>query len=238
VSFGFVAVESRCFGPLFTAPSTARSKRSQASGRVSISLDFLVVGAMAKAPKRFLNKKYPRIFYRIGAISLQWNTADYYLEQLIKAYMMFEDEWADIFLDTWGNETRGTVLNKMIPASETDPAFIEYALHISKFFAICRENRNFVVHGVVRQINKDGFIIERFTRRQESRADFLITMDILEEIESEIIVLCGHLRFLIHNNSKWIAVAGKRAPLPEKPPLPRKGPRRNNRIERKESGGG
>jgi hypothetical protein len=197
------------------APSTARSKRAHASGRVASSACFRGVFAMGKSPKT-LNRKYPKIFYRIGAISLQWNTADYYLEQLLKAYMMFEDEWADIFLDTWGNETRGTVLNQIIVASE----FRDYALHISKFFAICRENRNFLVHGIVRKMDKESFIIERFSRKQDSRSDFLITLPILESVERDIISLCAHLRFLIHNNVKWIAATGKRAPLPDKLPLP------------------
>jgi hypothetical protein len=177
---------------------------------------------MAKAPKRVLNRKYPKIFYRIGAISLQWNTANYYLEQLLKAYMMFEDEWAEIFLDTWGNETRGTVLNRIIEASENDPPFRDYALHVSKFFAVCRENRNFIVHGIVRKMDNESFIIERFSRKQNSRADFLITLPILRSVESDIITLCGHLRFLIHNNVKWIPVTGKRSPLPDRPPLPDK----------------
>jgi hypothetical protein len=174
---------------------------------------------MPRTPK-LLNKKYPKIFYRIGAISLQWNTADYYLEQLLKSYMMFEDEWADIFLDTWGNEARGTVLNRIIKVSEPDPAFQDYALHITKVFEICRENRNFVVHGIVRKIEKDSFIIERFSRRQQSRSDFLITLPILERVESSIILLCAHLRFLMHNNAKVSDLLGKRSPLPDKPPLP------------------
>jgi len=175
---------------------------------------------MKARQEKFLNKKHPKIFYRIGAISLQWNTADYYLEQLLKAYMMFEDEWADIFLDTWGNETRGTVLNKIIEASEDNPAFKDYALYISKFFAICRENRNFVVHGIVRKMEKESFIIERFSRRQETRSDFLVTLDMLERIEHDIIVLCGHLQFLIRNNAKLTDLMGRREPLPDKPPLP------------------
>lgn len=177
---------------------------------------------MDESPDRYLNRKHPQIFYRIGAISLQWNRAEYYLEQLLETYLDLHGNIADIVIDTWGNETRATILKRLIVTIEKDAAFSEYANHITKYFNVCRENRNFVVHGIVRSMNDESFIISRFTRRKESRADYCVTVGVLEEIEAELIKLCAHLSYLIRNNAQLAALSIPRGPLPDIPLLPRK----------------
>ena len=97
---------------------------------------------MTKFPDAPLNTKHPDIFYRIGAISLQWNQIDYRLEVLLGFYLSSE---SDEILARLNNSQRAELLN--VFARKREPkGWLKHILHVMKGINICRENRNFLLH--------------------------------------------------------------------------------------------
>jgi hypothetical protein len=114
---------------------------------------------MSKARKVVLNRKHPKIFYRVGAISLQWNTAEYWIELIICRYLWEVSHHVPTLLETWGNDTRAQILRGMVQTSEEPPEWREYYLELLTNFSICKANRNFVVHGLVRDMHDNHYVI-------------------------------------------------------------------------------
>ncbi len=172
-------------------------------------------------PKFKLPRGHTKMFYAVGAISLQWNKADFLLEMLIRYYLMPISDHISTLFESWGNDTKTQALRGIIPIEERDPAWREYGLHLLKYYIICKDNRNFVVHGFVHEMRDQSYVIERMTRKVDSRVRFRVPLKVLHKLEREIIVLCAHLDFLALHNGPSSRLLMSNQPLPEKPALPR-----------------
>ena len=153
---------------------------------------------------------------------MQWNVAEFWFERLFHYYFFDVSDYLPTLLETWGNDTRAQVLRGVITHAEKDPKWQEYGLHLLKCFSVCKENRNLIVHGLIKRITDNYLIVERATRRLSSRASYKITLKTLKQTEWEILMLCSHLRFFESNTSGALPNLEMRAPLPDRLPLPRK----------------
>lgn len=152
---------------------------------------------------------------------MQWNRADFYLEYLLRFLLMGAPE-IEFLISTWGNETRATIASKIIQNGETDVGFRDFCMDTLSDFNVCRENRNLIVHGSIEDISDDSFSILRLTKNIEKRLVYRITIEHLEEVERDLIILCSHLDWIIANSHPVRDLMMRSAPtLRERPQRPR-----------------
>lgn len=169
---------------------------------------------MSETNSPAFNTKHPEIFYRVGAISLQWNKVNFYLELLLQSLLNSADN--DLILQAVGDRERGLLTAKLLERHE--PADWQgFILHMAKFADICRANRNLILHGLVRDIGDDYLNIERLTKRPLHRKVFKVRLPVLIEVETSMCIASAHLGFILLNSTRDL----RRAALPERPALPR-----------------
>jgi hypothetical protein len=82
--------------------------------------------------------------FGLGLISLQYNALERAFKHVMEGYV--DVTIADLLFDKASNEQRANAIRSLLKAIETDEAIAGHIDHLLKYFAVCSENRNVLVH--------------------------------------------------------------------------------------------
>jgi hypothetical protein len=180
----------RCFGPLFTAASTARSKRCHAS--VCNSGSFGLGGrAMIDLGKdEWISNHYPSIAHKLhalGVVSLEWNRCEAGL------FWLFSDVVSLPRLECWvlayelGDIAISERIKALMKFKKYPLELIASVENVLEVYEICRRNRNQLTHFHVLEY-RDDLALMRISKKVDSPelAQFANTLEDIRRVADEV----------------------------------------------------
>jgi hypothetical protein len=154
--------------------------------------------------------------WMIGCITVSWSRVEDLLEQILEAYFLNHPLRGEI-LESVGNETKTDFVFKMLLMKDRKSDFVQFCANLRKALLVCRDNRNFLAHGIVHKRGEDFIHIERYTKKKTSRITYKITLQQLNILQYDLAEIIRGLGYVANNNAFFRSVSGvkKREPLPD-----------------------
>jgi hypothetical protein len=168
--------------------------------------------------------------HALGVVSLNYNLFEGALWLIFERYLGIDGLF---FFEKLGNSDRVAAMQQILHR-EPEREVQELIVHLAKFFAICTENRNNLMHA---QHNFGARIAERLVVQKRSKRDvpltFSMRLDTLRQVADQMHAgtsfLIGIDKYLHSrashdnpNSTETYLKAMPRLPLPDAPKLPRK----------------
>lgn len=177
-------------------------------------------------PRELIERLLTKHHQAIGVTICRWVTAEDQFRDLIAVCTLASYEQAPkAMLMHVGNQTLANILLTIANEIDDHGWASDHLIHACKMFDICRENRNLVAHIRLLPLRKDDGELSATTWKETAHGRFKrmnkrIDLNEVREIADEIGVLWEYLYDL------EVAVvegsSNEPAPLPSKPPLPRR----------------
>lgn len=161
--------------------------------------------------------------YMIGSITSSWNGIEFVVEQYLHM-LTWQSGASNEIVEALGNDTRTEILFKLILAHEHRKDFITLCDHTRKHLLICRDNRNFISHGIVHTRKETHIELERFTKKRSSRLIYKIPYEELVRVSEDAVAAFAYINYITQNSAVVRKTLGqkRRGPLPQIRALPRR----------------
>ncbi|HTB04131.1 MAG TPA: hypothetical protein VK804_27000 [Bradyrhizobium sp.] len=164
--------------------------------------------------------------HALGVVSLNYNLFEGALWLIFERYLGIDGPW---FYERLNNSDRVAAMQQILHR-EANPNIQKMIIHLAKYFAVCTENRNNLMHA---QHNFGARVAEHLIVNKKSNKNepltFSIRLDTLRQIADEIhagtIFLVGIDKYLssraIHSDPETTNAVRESNPYREPPALPR-----------------
>lgn len=201
--------------------SSRRLAISFSVGSVSLSEELIVDNY--PWPNAVDSHASKELAHAIGVLTINWNWCEFMLDFILFDFIDVESSRTGIRITGLMNNRMKCDLLAGLIADTGNEDLIDCMEHFIKFFDICRENRNLVMHGTLDATGEHGhdlaLVQTKYAKEIFSRA-LPVTVENLTERVAETQALYDYAGKI--NDAGRFGGDGKPLPLPDKPPLPRK----------------
>ncbi|MBB5274265.1 hypothetical protein HNR26_000303 [Rhizobium rosettiformans] len=162
--------------------------------------------------------------YFIGLLIVGWAKIENLIEATLHAYLASHPVGYDL-VETLGGEAKIDLLISYLLIENRNKRFKQHCVDLRKDFLACRDNRNFLAHGLIHQRSDGGLIVERLTKKSKRRVMQWVTLKQLNDLHLDMAQVLDALRFAMdntHSVRKHIKGGSRLGPLPRRISQPRR----------------